>query len=163
MVHHEHYSRVGADFRDALRIDVPDSHAVEGPRDPAPDPVADAEVEVGVERRDDLARVALDLAQRCGQGKVVFPRVLLGGGLHPAVGEQAVDERLALGALEGPDSDAQALAQLVDHLVRGMRHQEAQRGHHGVLVERPDGERRHHDEQPSRDRDAVAHRGLLRQ
>src|SRR5213595_2258299 len=68
VVHHEHYSRVGADLRDALRIDVPDSHAVEGPRDPAPDPVADAEVEVGVERGDDLARVALDLAQRCGQG-----------------------------------------------------------------------------------------------
>src|SRR6266581_6464537 len=102
--------------------------------------------------------MALDSAQRRGQGDVLVPRVLLGGGLHPAVGEQAVDERLALGALEGPDADAQALAQLVDHPVRGMRHEEAQRGRQHVLVEGPDGERRHEDEKPGRDRDAVAHR-----
>jgi len=53
--------------------------------------------------------------------------------------------RSPIGALEGPDADAQALAQLVDHLVCGMRHQESQRRHDRVLVERPGGERRHHD------------------
>jgi len=46
---------VGPDLPRCFRIDVPDPYAVEGPCDPAPDPVADAEVEVGVERRDDLA------------------------------------------------------------------------------------------------------------
>ena len=65
-----------------------------------------------------------------------------------------MDERLALGALEGADADAQALAELVDHLIRRVSEQHAQRRRDDVLVQRPEGERRPENQQPGGNRDA---------
>jgi hypothetical protein len=72
-----------------------------------------------------------------------------------------VDQRLALGALEGPDADLQPLAELVDHLVRPMRIEKPHDRREHVLVQRPDGERRREHQQPGRDRDAFVHRARL--
>ena len=62
----EHHGRMRRDAPDALGIDVADAHAVQALRELLAQPVAGAKVEVGVERGDDLARVALDALERGG-------------------------------------------------------------------------------------------------
>ena len=93
--------------------------------------------------------------QSGGDGHPVLARVVLGGALHPGIGHQPVDERLAARALERADADAQPLADLVDHLVGRVHDHPAQRRHQHVLVERPGREQRARDREPQRDRYAL--------
>jgi hypothetical protein len=157
VVDDQHHGRVRVDARDALRVDVAEAHAVERARHAAADPVADAEVEVGVERRHDLAAIGFDLGHDLGKRDPVLRRVLLGRLLHPGIGEQAMDQRLPARALEGPDADAQARRHRVDDAVRRVRHQPAQGGDEEVLEERPHGEREQERRQPERQLDRLAH------
>jgi hypothetical protein len=73
-------------------VEPADAHAVEHARQRARHPVAEAEVEVGVEGGHDLARVALDLRHR----HLARHPLLLREGLrrlhHLRVVDQAVDE-----------------------------------------------------------------------
>ena len=64
VVHHEHHGRVLGDGVQARVVGVADAHAVQRLRDAPRQPVADAEVHVGIEGRHDLARIALHLVQR---------------------------------------------------------------------------------------------------
>ena len=152
VVHDEHHRGVGLDARQVLGVDVPQPHAVQQLRHALADPVADAEVQVGVERRHGLAGVALDALVAVRSGMRCPWSELLRRLLHLRVGQQAVDQRLAAGALERADADAQALADLVDHLVGRAHRRPAQQRHQRVLVQRPDCERSRQRRQPERDR-----------
>ena len=156
VIHHQHYRGVGIDAGNAGGVDVAESHAVQRAGDGAPEPVADAKVEIGVERRHDLARIALDFFQHRGQRRAVARGVLLGGLLHLRIGEQAMHQRLAPRALERADADAQAMRDVVDHLVRRTRHHPAQRRNQQVLIEGPRGEHCHRDREPQRHADQAA-------
>ena len=70
----------GSTAREPLVVGVAEAHAVEQARDGAGEPVADPEVDVGVEGRDDLVRVAgdpclRDLARRRGSRGVRLDRL----------------------------------------------------------------------------------------
>lgn len=57
VVHHEHHGRLRVDRGERLRIGIAEAHTIEELRAALGQPVADAKVEVGVERRHDLARI----------------------------------------------------------------------------------------------------------
>jgi hypothetical protein len=107
------------------RVHVADAHPVQQPRHAASDPVTGPEVQVGVEGRDDLARVGFDKLQnpgigwRCRRENCSAASCTLG----------SVSTRWIKGlpprALERADADAQPGRHLVDHLVRGLRHHPA--------------------------------------
>ena len=141
VVHDEHHGGVLRHAAQALGVDVADAHAVQALRDLAPDPVADAEVQVSVEGRHDLARVALDGGEHGDDRHAVRLGELVDGLLHLRVAEQAVNENLAASALERPDADAQARAQFVDDAVGAPGDEPADRRHQQAVVGGPGGQR----------------------
>ena len=159
VVHHEHDGRMGRHARETLVVAVPDPHAVQRLGDAPGEPVADPEVEVGVERRHDLGGVLAHLlgrerarhVLRCGLGR--------GRLLHLRVVDQHVDQRLAPRALERAHLDLELAGDLVEHAVRPIAQQPAPaRAHHAVVdAERgEDGDRNREpggqgDRHPARD------------
>src|SRR5687768_1489866 len=73
------------------------------------------------------------------------------------IGKQPMNQRLAPGALERPDANAQACRDVLDDAVGGMRQDPAQRRHDEVLVERPESEQPGGDGEPERNGDRFAH------
>ena len=97
MVHHEDDARVRLDLRQRPIVGVPHADPVEKLNGAPRHEVADPEVEPGVERRHDLARIALDLA---GQGRPRhpgFPRLAFERLHHLGITGQPLDENLAPG------------------------------------------------------------------
>jgi len=160
VIHHEHHGGLGRHRRQAGLVGVADAHPVQQAADALAQPVADAEVEVGVERRHDLARVALDdvlhdLARHAaGLGELA--RRLL----HLVVEYQPVDQRAPAGPLERPDLDAQPRAHLVEHLVGAAADHPAHRRQQQPVEQRPQGQHRYQQGQPQRNGDGRAH-GVL--
>ena len=157
VVDQEDDRRLRRDRRQARLVLVPEAHAVERPGDVAGEPVPDAEVHVGVERRHDLVRVPADPLHDDLARHRLLARLGLGGLEHLRVVEEPVDQDLALGQLEVGDPDLQPRVDLLEHAVDpapqeppGARDQEP--------VERdPRGEDRQQDGEPDGKLDRPAH------
>ncbi len=126
---------------------APEPHPVERARQRPRQPGADPEVGVGVERGDDLAGVAA----HPGQGQLARQVLLVGGRVHRphhlGVVDQAVDEHLSGGALEGADLDVETAVDLVDHPLDAAPQEEAHSGDQEPVEGGPGGQpRQHHDE-----------------
>jgi hypothetical protein len=153
VVHDEHHGRGVGHFFQRLGIDKTQAHAVQALRDLAADPVAEAEVQVGVEGRHDLARIVLDRLEHRGHRYLVLRGILLDSRLHLRISDEAVDQDLAARALERADADAQARRHLFEHHIGASGHEPAQRGHEQLFISCPGGERADQHCQPQRHRD----------
>jgi len=157
VVHDEDHGRLRVDRRQAGLVTASGDHAVEQARDAFRQPVADAEVEVGVEGGHDLARVAVDAAAHVDERLAALPRLRRGGGLDARVVEEAVDQHLAPGQLERRQLDPQAGVELADDGVDAAAEEPAHARRQQQHAGGPGGEQRQDDEQPKRDTDAGVH------
>jgi hypothetical protein len=162
MVHDEHYRGAGRHARHGALVGEAQAHAVEEAGDGAGDRVAYPEVDVGVEGRHDLARIAMDFSHRHLARQVVGARIVVGGGDHLRVVDQAVDQHLALGELERFYLDGQPLVDAVDQPVEAAAHEPAAARDQEPIEQRPGREQRDCRKQPERNGDRIAHRPLDR-
>jgi hypothetical protein len=152
MVHHKHDGGVLEHRSQPGIVGVADAHAVQRAADRLAEPVADAEIEVGIERRNDLARVALDDLHRNFTRHALrrgeLPRRLL----HLVVVEEPIDQRTAARSLKRPDLDLQSAADFIEHLVRAAAQEPARAGHEQSIQQREGGEHGDQDRHPQRHR-----------
>ena len=124
------------------------------------EPVADAEVEVGIERRHDLAGVGLDDLDSHFDRHVVGRGVLPGRLLHLVVIDEPIDQRAPAGLLERPDLDLQAGADLVEDLVGAAAEKPAGTRNEQAVEQREGREHSDQERQPQRHRNGRRHDAL---
>ena len=156
VVHDEHHRGLLGDRVQPGVVGVADAHAVEETRQCLASPVADAEVHVGVERRHDLACVALHLIECHFTRHAARVGKRLRRLLHLVVEDQAVDQGLPAHLLERADADLQPPADVVEHAVGAALDEPARARQQQAVEQRPQGQQPSHHNQPQRQRDGAA-------
>ena len=157
MVHHEHDAGVGFDLRERHVVGIAQSHAIQELRRPVRQAICDPEVGIGVERRHDLAGIALDLAHQVVARLSRFPGA---GGqrfLHAGVVRQPVDQHPPLRAVKRRNAELKAGIELVDHAVDPAADQAADARHQDPVEHGPHRQRGQGGRQPHRNRDCFGH------
>ena len=157
VIHHKHHRRLGIDLAEPLVVSKTDAHPVQQPRKALRQPIAHTEINVCVERRDNLARVAQHFGLRHGTRHIVLGGVDLHRLDHFCVVSEAVDKHLALGELERANRDVKTGVNLVDHTVNAPAQQPAGARHQHSLSQRPDREGQQDHEKPQRQHDRSRH------
>ena len=159
VVHHEDDARVRLDLRERPLVGVPHADPVEE-LDGAPcQVVPDPEVEPRVERRNDLARVAFDLAGQDLARRARLPGPALDRLHHPGVMGQQLDEDPAPGPMESGDPEVEPRVQLVDHALDPPPEEPAHARDEEPVENRPQHERAARDRDPDWKGDRLRHRG----
>ena len=120
-------------------------------------PIRDPKVGIGIERRHDLASVALDLAQQLVARLSRFPAV---GGqcfLHGRVVRQPVDQHPPPSAVKRGNTELKACIQLVNHAVDPTADQPADARDQNPVEHGPHSQRGQGGDQPHRNRDCLGH------
>ena len=158
VVHDEDHGGVGRHAGQGAFVGEAQAHAIEEAGHGAGDRIADAEVDVGVEGRHDLARVAMDLGHRRLARDVVGAGVVVGGGHHLRVVDQPVDQHLPLGELERLYLDIEPPVDAIDQPVETPPQEPAAARDQQAVEQRPQREGGDRQEQPERNGDRLAHR-----
>ena len=160
MVHDEHHRGLRVDLRQPLVVGEADPHPVQEPCQALGQPVADAEVRIGVERRHDLPGVL----QHLGLGHRARHLVLDGVDLHRfdhfRVEGEPVDQHLALGELKRAYGDVEVGVDLVDNAVDAPPQPPAHAWHQHAFERGPGGERHDQQKQPQWQTDGAGHSPL---
>lgn len=156
MVHDQDDGRFGIDPADRRLVGAPQPDPVERARRGARNAVAPAEVDVGVERRDDLLGVAPDALEDDFGAHTLFSGVALRRLEDPGVEEQPVDQRLMAGELERLDLDPEAAVELLHHALAAPAQHPARRPH-DERDDREQGEPGEEHDQPERQNDSLRH------
>ena len=159
VIDHEHQRRARCDGPQRGLVGEADPHPVQQPGDRPRHRVADPEVDVGVERRHDLAHIAVNPRPDGGDRLLGGLRMLGDRGLDARIVEQPVDQRLAPGQLERGQFDRQPAVQPLDHAVDAPTQEPAHaRGQH-QHQHRPGRQEGHQQKQPAGQGDQLGHGG----
>ena len=157
VVDDEHDGGVGVDLAQRVAIGKTKPHAVEQPRQPPGHARSDAEIEIGAERRYDLAGVAPGEVHRHFARHAGGLCVLLYGLDHVRIVEQAVDQHLPARQLERADAQLQPGVQLLDGPVGPPPQGPAYARDQQAVEQCPTRQYRHQHKQPDRHRDRAFH------
>ena len=137
VIHHKHDARVGRDAGQRGVVGIAEADAIEQLQQAPGEGIAKAEIDVDVERRDNLTRIALDLAQQ-GRSRLLGLLRLGLDRLHDrGVVRQAIDQHLAFCPLEKRDLQGEAGIELVDHTTGAPAEKPSGAGHKQAVEHRP--------------------------
>ena len=137
MIHQKHDARVGRDAGQRCVVGIAEADAIEHLQQAPGEVIAKAEIDVDVERRDNLTRIALDLAQQDGSRPLGLLRLGLDRLHDRGVGRQSIDQHLAFCPLEKRDLQGEAGIELVDHPTGALAEKPAGAGHNQAVEHRP--------------------------
>ena len=157
VVHHEHQRRFGRHGGDSLLVDVADANPIHELGAVLRQPVADAEIDVGIEGRHDLAGVNFDPRHDGGAGDVLGLRLRLHRCLHARVVQQAIDQHSALRQFERRDLDIEPRVDLFDDPVHPAAKIPAHAREQQAIEDRPRREQDEDRQHPHRQRHGLRH------
>jgi len=157
VVHDEDHGRSRLDREQALVVCEAESDPVQQLCHTSGEPGSNPEVDVGVERRDDLLRIPPDLDHRHVVRHAVLQCVGLGRLHHLGVVHQSIDQDLTLGELEGLDPDVEVLADLVEDPLDPPPEKPPHAGHQQAVEGSPAREHDECEQQPKRHADLLKH------
>ena len=162
MIHHENDARIGLDAGQRFIVGVPQSDPVEELSGAPRQVVANPEIGISIERRHDLACIALDFPDQDFSWYVGFLRYGLDRFHHLGIIGQPIDQDLAFRLLERGNLQLQARVQLVDHAIDAPPDHPSRARNEQEIDHRPERERTGYHCNPYRKGDRFRHRRVKR-